>query len=204
MRPKCGDSPAETASSIVAGVASPPAAETRWISVRPGGNPPNRTTPSWFQVPPPAGETSPHSQSGQGLRRWRSFLGCLRNKNATKRPSADQNGAKALSDPGSGWAARESRARIQSCGMPEGPVATNASLLPSGESVRKLGLGSKDPFSGGPTEKRTGGASAVRAAEICNRSGRRRDDDGRRATAHARRSCPALASPDGCNWHRRL
>ena len=45
----------------------------------------------------------------------------------------------APSVPGSGWAARESRARIQSCDLPDESVALNANLLPSGETVRKDG-----------------------------------------------------------------
>src|ERR1700688_3059110 len=88
------------------------------------------------------------------------FFSCPPAKNPMNWLSGDQKGWLAPSVPGSAWAVWESRERIQS-DMPDEPIkvgplpATNASLLPSGEMLKKAGFDSNASFSGAPTVKRT-------------------------------------------------
>src|SRR5579862_3984007 len=118
-------------------------------------------TPSRFQVPPPSAGEAVMVSAGPPVAG--TFLSEPASK-AMKRLSGDQKGAQASSVPGSGCAVGESKSRSQSWERPLASTATNATLLPSGDTLKKLGplpSGGKVPFTGGVTEKWT----ALTAAE---------------------------------------
>src|SRR5512132_4046356 len=90
---------AREASSWVAGVGAPPAAETRESAVVVSGA--KRMTPSRFQPPLLPLGAAQRSSGGDPL--MSTFFNFPSAKNARKRLSGDQNGKVALSVPGMGF-----------------------------------------------------------------------------------------------------
>ena len=93
-------------------------------------------------------------------------------KNASERPSGDQNGDAAPSVPFRGRASRSVIARTQMRLTPvssgsDSVEARNANCDPSGDNAKNVsaGLKVKKPPSGGDTSKRTGGAVRLRVAD---------------------------------------
>src|SRR5688572_27851993 len=128
----------EASSAVTADVA-PPDASTRVSGPR---TLPNRTTPSLFHAQPGAfGPIVSHRVCG-GLPTRSTFLSLAPvAEYATKRLSADQKKGGAVgvvSVPGSGRTSSESMKRIHTRGTPSDPTAENASLRPSGDSVKFL------------------------------------------------------------------
>ena len=111
-----------------------------------------RMVPSAPQAPPRGWGESARVCTAPPLASMIFSFACA--KNPRLRLSGDQKGKLASSVPASGWAAVESRGRTHSCGVSPATVATNASLLPSGD--RAILSGSKACCSGGRMLTRNG------------------------------------------------
>src|ERR1700693_4637691 len=117
-------------------------------------------TPSRFQVPPKLAGEAVMVSAGPPV--TETFFSEPAVK-ATKRPSGDQKGPHASWVPGSGCAVGELKSRSQSWEWPLASTATNATLLPSGDTLKKFGprpFTGKFCFSGEATVKCTTFSSA--------------------------------------------
>src|SRR5205823_13791088 len=119
---------------VVAGVDTPPAADTRWMGPRELHH---KIVPARFHVPParrmlvPVEDWTTASQSDTGAPPDAEiFLSLESAKNATNWPSGDQNGAAAPVVPARGCAVTPAIGRTQSWLRPSGPAAVNARREP--------------------------------------------------------------------------